>query len=188
MRITNYQAAVKYLEALPRTPDPAAEAGFNRAKQLLSLLGNPQNKLKTIHVAGTSGKGSTAMALSHILVAHGFKVGLTVSPHVYDIRERCQINNRAITTKKFQTYLSQILPVIEKLKKRTKVPTYFEALVALAFVAFAAEEVDYAIVETGMGGLLDATNTVDRDDKLCLLTKIGYDHTQILGNSLEEIA
>lgn len=160
-------------------------AGLERAKKFLDSIGNPQNKLKIIHVAGTSGKGTTAMLTGSILKAAGFKVGLTLSPHVYDIRERWLINNKPISKDDVSKYLNQLIPAIEKAAEK---PSYFEVIIALAFMAFVNQKVDYAVVETGLGGLLDATNTVTRKDKICVLTRIGHDHTQILGKSLSEIA
>lgn len=159
------------------------QTGLDRAKKLLIALGNPQEKIKVIHIAGTSGKGSTAYIISHILTNLGFKTGLSLSPHLIDIRERCQINNELISKNKFVEYLNKIRPVVEEYK-----PTYFEILIALAFYVFYKEKVDYAVIETGMGGIYDGSNVVSNKDKVCVLTKIGLDHTKVLGNTIEEIA
>lgn len=163
--------------------------GLKRTKHFLNLLQNPQNKLRVIHIAGTSGKGSTAIYISTILKSLGFKVGLHTSPYFVDFRERFKINGQLISEKSFCKYLNDIIPIIEKMKK-TKLgkPTYFEILSVLAFCIFRKEKVRYAIIETGLGGLFDATNTVDSKSKLCVLTKIGHDHTKILGKTLEKIA
>ena len=161
--------------------------GLKRAQNLLQLLGNPQEKIKIIHTAGTSGKGSTAFILSQILKAAGFKVGLTVSPHLLNLRERIQINNLPLNEKEFLSALNQLMPIIKKLKKE-QAPTFFEIITALAFNIFLQKKVDYAIVETGLGGKYDATNTVKNPQKIVILTKIGYDHTHILGKTLKEIA
>lgn len=156
---------------------------------MLKLLKNPQNKLKVIHIAGTSGKGSTAHFCSALLHAHGFKTGLQVSPHMRDIRERLQIDGKLPSKKKIMEYFNEILPAIESMQKTALgMPTYFEILVALAFYMFEKESVDYAVIETGLGGLLDATNTVTNKNKISVITKIGFDHTAILGKKLEEIA
>jgi dihydrofolate synthase/folylpolyglutamate synthase len=140
-------------------------------------------------VAGTSGKGSTCFLLSQILESQNFKVGLHLSPHLLDIRERFQINNKLLTEKKVCQYLNEILPKIEKMNKSTfGQASYFEILVGLAFYIFQKEKVDYAIIETGMGGLYDATNIVKSKEKVSLITKIGLDHIKILGNTYQKIA
>lgn len=163
--------------------------GLQRTAALLNLLKNPQEKLKVIHIAGTSGKGSTAFYASLILNSLGFKTGLHISPYLIDFRERFQINNKLISEKFFCRYLNEIIPTIEKMgRSKFGFPSYFEILTALAFYIFQKEKVDYAVIETGMGGLFDATNSVKNKNKLCLITKIGYDHTDILGNTLEKIA
>lgn len=135
--------------------------------------------MQIIHVAGTSGKGSTATLISQFLSAHHFKVGLQLSPHLIDIRERVQINSQLISKKRFILALKKVL--------RTSVrATYFEILVATALVAFKNQGVQYAVVETGLGGLYDATNAM-QGDKIVVITRIGLDHTRILGKTLVEI-
>lgn len=186
------QDAEKYLQQFI-THDPgkkfSGNFGLERTRYLLSLLKNPQNKLKIIHIAGTSGKGSTAIYTSTILESLDFRVGLHVSPFFIDFRERFQINNSFITEKVFCKYLTDIIPAIEKTKKsRFGSPSYFEILISLVFYIFWREKVDYAVIETGLGGLLDPTNTIKNKNKLCVLTKIGHDHTKILGNTLDKIA
>lgn len=142
-----------------------------------------------IHIAGTSGKGSTAYLTSILLRALSFKVGLHVSPHFVDIRERFQINNRLIKKSRFREYINKLLPAIEKMKKtKYGAPTYFEILTAMAYYIFWDEKVDYAVVETGIGGFHDATNTISKTDKFVILTRIGLDHTAILGKTLDKIA
>lgn len=182
-------------EAYLKTRIPTREAlfvgdlGLQRAKYFMRLLGNPQNKLKVIHIAGTSGKGSTAYLTSQLLQSQGFQVGLSISPHIFDIRERIQIDNKLPAEKLILGYFNQILPTIEKMEKcQYGAPTYFEILVGLAYYIFAKEKIDYAVIETGLGGRLDGTNTVTNKNKICLLTKIGLDHTEILGNSVAKIA
>jgi len=155
----------------------------------LKILGDPQNNYKSIHIAGTSGKGSTATIISKLLVCHGFKVGLTLSPHILDIRERLMLNNQHISKSKFAQYYSEIYPWLHKFNLKNAVPlSFFETITSLAFYSFDREKVDYAVIETGLGGTLDATNTISRVDKLSVVSKIGLDHTQILGNSIREIA
>lgn len=158
-------------------------------EHLLALLDNPQEKYNVVHIAGTSGKGSCAYLTSLILASQDLKTGMSLSPHVVDVRERCQINNQYISKEKFSQYLSEIIPTIEVVDKSEwgKV-TYFEVLTALAYHAFYKEAVDVAVMETGMGGLLDATNVVKREDKVVIISKIGLDHTAILGDTIRKIA
>jgi dihydrofolate synthase/folylpolyglutamate synthase len=165
------------------------DIGLKRAKYLMELLGNPQNKLRIIHIAGTSGKGSTAYLMSHILRSQGFSVGLSISPHIFDIRERMQINNKLTDEKTILNYFHQILPFIEKMNNcQYGMPTFFEINIALAYYMFAQEKLDYVVMETGLGGMLDATNTVTSKNKICIITKIGLDHTEILGKTLAKIS
>jgi len=163
--------------------------GLERTRYLMRLLGDPQERLKMIHIAGTSGKGSTAYFTSLLLRSLGFKVGLTLSPHLIDFRERFQINGGFLSEKKMVSYFNEFLPVFRQMEtSKFGLPTYFEIVQAVAFLIFYKEKVDYAIVEVGMGGTFDATNVVERSDKVCLLTKIGLDHTKTLGGTTTEIA
>jgi dihydrofolate synthase/folylpolyglutamate synthase len=166
------------------------EGGLIRIKKFLERLDNPQNKLRVVHVAGTSGKGSTAYFTSVILKSQGFKVGLKLSPHILDFRERFQINNRLLSKEKIIRYFNQLGPKIEKFNRESDLGplTYFEILVSAGFYIFQQEKVDYAVVETGMGGLYDGTNCVSSKNKIVVLTKIGLDHTELLGNTLSKIA
>ena len=189
--IKSFQQAIDFLKStIPskKLSNPG-NLGLLRQAEILRLLGNPQNKIPAIHVAGTSGKGSTCFYLSHLLVSHGFKVGLTVSPHLVDIRERFQINNSLISKKEFITYLNQIIPVINFLNyQKFGKPTYFEILIALAFYIFYQKKVDYMVVETGLGGLLDGSNTITSPNQVCVFTKFGLDHTSVLGKNITSIA
>ena len=187
MIIKTFKQAESFLAShIPKTTSTIfpGEVGLNRAKDFLHLLGDPQEKLKIIHVAGTSGKGSTCYLISSLLASQGFKVGLHQSPHLTDVTERFQINNQNISKEDFVDYLNKIIPVIEKIKNIT----YFEILVGLAFYIFNDKKVDYAVMETGLGGWYDGTNIVSRPDKLSVITKIGLDHTAILGETIEKIA
>lgn len=154
-------------------------------KQLMGLFDNPQNSLKVIHVAGTSGKTSTCYYVRALLEEGGQKTGLTVSPHIVSINERVQISGQPLNEKKFISYLESFMKVIETSDIN---PSYYELTMAFAYYVFEKERVDYAVIETGLGGLLDGSNVVDRTDKLCVIQRIGYDHTEILGESLQEIA
>lgn len=192
MKIKTFSQAKDFLyqqipkEAKKKFP---GQLGLKRTKYLLSLLGNPQNKLKVIHLAGTSGKGSTAYLISLILKNLGFKTGLHLSPHLIDIRERFQINNQLVPENQFCRFLNDIIPAVNQVKKTDYgSPTYFEILVALSFFIFWRKKVDYAVMETGLGGQYDATNCLREKNKLVVLTKIGIDHSRILGRTLDKIA
>ena len=144
-------------------------------------LGNPQEKFKSIHVAGTNGKGSVSHMLAAILQEAGYKVGLYTSPHLVDFRERIRINGKPVSKEWVVDFVAQNKPTIE-----TLYPSFFEITVAMAFAAFAEHEVEYAIIETGLGGRLDSTNVIT--PVLSVITNISYDHTDILGDTLAEIA
>ncbi len=161
-----------------------------RAKHFMDMIGNPQEGFKSIHVAGTSGKGSTCYYLTALLIAHGFKVGTHVSPHVYDVRERGILQGKLVGAKKFVRILNKLLPTVYKMSHESEygAPSYYEIGFGQASTLFKQEAVDYAVVETAMGGLYDVTNTIQRNDKLAVLTKIGLDHTNILGTTYPEIA
>lgn len=192
MIIRTFQQAEKFLALhIPRNSDKTfpGELGLTRAKYFLHLLGDPQEKIKVVHVAGTSGKGSTCYLINRLLVSQGFKVGLHQSPHLTDVRERYQINDQIISKDEFIKYLNKILPIIKMVGKTFHGElTYFEILIGMAFLIFSEKKVDYAIMETGLGGRYDGTNVVMRKDKLSVLTKIGLDHTNILGKTIEKIA
>jgi dihydrofolate synthase/folylpolyglutamate synthase len=184
-------AAIKTLtdaqNALRQFYGKHAEGAYtlDRMRELMRYLGNPQNTLRVIHVAGTSGKTSTAYYVASLLSAAGHTVGLTVSPHVDSLNERVQIDDIPLEEKQFCIEIDIFLQLI---KKSGISPSYFECMVAFAFWEFVRQQVDYAVVEVGLGGLLDGTNIVDRSDKVCVITDIGLDHTELLGNTLKKIA
>ncbi len=160
--------------------------GLDRMRILLDRLGNPQDKLKYIHVAGTNGKGSVCAILSGVLVAAGYKTGLFISPYITDFRERIQINNSMISKEILSSAVEDTFPIIEQLSREGTVITEFEYVNALEFYIHAKEKCDIVVLETGMGGLLDCTNTIK--PPLCsVITTIGLDHTAVLGNTIEEI-
>lgn len=185
MTITNFTQVQQALYDLFPTPTSMKEAyNLDSMYALMNLLGNPQNKLKIVHVAGTSGKTSTCYFTTALLVAAGQKVGLAVSPHIDQINERVQLNLTPLNETTFCKYFTEYLaiPGLTELKA-----SYFEAIVGFAFWVFEREKVDYAVIEVGVGGIGDATNVIDRADKVCVLTDIGYDHMQILGDTIEKI-
>lgn len=163
--------------------------GFQRSQEFLELLNNPQDAVPTIHIAGTSGKGSVSAILDALLIAHGKNTGRYNSPHVYDLLERWRYNGEIVDGHSFSQAVSQLPPAISKFKNsRWKRVTYFETTTAVAFLLFKRWGVDYAIVETGLGGLYDTTNTIKRPDKLAIITQLGLDHTDILGGTIDKIA
>lgn len=186
-----FEEAIEFLQAHSyqvKSKKFPGEYGVRRTAKFLELLDNPDQDLKIIHIAGTSGKGSTATILSHIIQSQGKSVGLTLSPHILDIRERLQINNQLISKKAFAYYLDQLKPVVKKLAtSEYGSPSYFEILTVLALHVFKQEGVEYAVLETGLGGLHDSTNAI-KNKEVAILTRIGLDHTHILGNTIEGIA
>lgn len=158
---------------------------LERMEPLMARLGNPERNLKVIHVAGTSGKTSTAYYVAGLLKAAGQTVGLTVSPHIDVISERVQINLEPLSEEAFCSALSEFLSLIEGIEP---MPSYFELLMAMAYWYFNKIDLDYAVIETGFGGLHDASNICQRADKICVLTDIGFDHMHILGDTLPKIS
>ena len=151
----------------------------------LAAIGNPQDQTRIVHVAGTSGKTSTSYFISALLRETGMSVGLTVSPHITSLTERIQINGQPIPDDEFLFLLETFLGLVEA---NNATLNYFQLLVAFAFWVFAERAVDWAVIETGVGGLYDGTNTVSRTDKICVITDIGLDHMELLGDSIEQIA
>ncbi|MEP7321668.1 MAG: folylpolyglutamate synthase/dihydrofolate synthase family protein [Saprospiraceae bacterium] len=149
--------------------------------ELCSILGNPQEKFRSIHIAGTNGKGSVSHMLSSILIEAGYKTGLYISPHYKDYRERIRINGTFISKKFIVEFVDKIRPHIDQIK-----PSFFEITVAMAFEYFAKQKVQIAIIETGLGGRLDSTNIIT--PLLSVITNISFDHQNMLGNTLIEIA
>ncbi|QUH28370.1 bifunctional folylpolyglutamate synthase/dihydrofolate synthase [Vallitalea guaymasensis] len=181
----NYNKAVKYILDIPKF---GVKSGLDNIKTLLKLLDNPQNNLKFIHVAGTNGKGSVCTMLSYILCEHGYKTGLFTSPHLVEINERIKINNTNISNDDLTNILILIKEKIDYMVDNGfNHPTFFEVLVAIALVYYKNKNVDYVILETGLGGRLDSTNVIE-NPILTIITSIGLDHVAILGNTIEEIA
>ncbi len=185
MSTTTYQQTLDYMYAqLPmfqRIGSAAYKADLNNTVALCERLGNPEKKFKSIHVAGTNGKGSTSHLLSAILQAKGLKVGLYTSPHLLDFRERIKINGACIS----QQYVIDFIHKHKDYFKDLQL-SFFEMTVGLAFDYFASEHVDIAVVEVGLGGRLDSTNVICPE--VAVITNISFDHTSLLGNTLEKIA
>ncbi|MBS3821874.1 MAG: hypothetical protein GVY16_03910 [Planctomycetes bacterium] len=155
---------------------------LDRMRRLLKKLGNPHEKIESVHIAGTKGKGSTAMMLAAMLKSCGHRVGLYTSPHICDIRERINVNGQKIPRTTFTRLMAKVAPHVEKMKDR---PTFFELFTAIAFCYFNDEKVDIAVVETGLGGRLDSTNVLT--PAVCGLTSISMDHMHQLGKTISEI-
>ncbi len=181
----SYQDTIDYLYSrLPlfsRIGPAAIKADLHNTIAICDFLGNPQNKFKTIHVAGTNGKGSTSHMLASILQEAGYKTGLYTSPHLYDFRERIKVNGIMCSETFVTSFTNKMKPFIEKVE-----PSFFEITVGMAFEYFADENVDIAIIETGLGGRLDSTNIIN--PILSIISNIGMDHMALLGNTLPEIA
>ena len=190
----NYKAALAYIDTFinsERSPDFSRQARFynlERISHLLTQLGNPHRQLKVVHVAGSKGKGSTAALIASILTHAGYKTGLFTQPHLISPRERCRINSRLISEEEFARSVDRLKPSIEamgELKSIGRV-SFFEIYTALAFSYFADNAVDFAVIEVGLGGRLDATNVVD--PLVSVITPISLEHTAILGDTHEAIA
>lgn len=161
--------------------------GLDRIGLLLDYLGNPQKKLKFIHVAGTNGKGSTCNMISSVLSSAGYKTGLFTSPFVLDFRERMQINGEMISQKELISTLKSLIPFIEKLEDQKIYITEFELITAMAFKWFEKNKCDVVVLEVGLGGRFDATNIIETP-LVSAITSISLDHTKILGHTVEKIA
>ena len=180
------QQAIEALHALPRMGQGAP--GLARMQNLCDHLGNPEKELQCIHIAGTNGKGSLAAMTSSILTAAGYKTGLTISPYVLDFRERFQIDGEMIPPRTLANLTEKVLDAIDAIEAEGgEKPVEFEAVTALAFLWFAREKCDLVVLETGLGGRCDATNVVPHK-LVAAITKIGYDHMEVLGDTLDKIA
>jgi dihydrofolate synthase / folylpolyglutamate synthase len=185
MALTSYAEAVEFLyKNLPmfqRVGSAAYKPDLSNTIKLLSVLGNPQHKFKSIHVAGTNGKGSTSHMIASILQSSGYRTGLYTSPHLKSFTERIRIDGQEVDESFIVDFVNRIEPYIEIIK-----PSFFEITVAMAFEYFATQKVDVAVVEVGLGGRLDSTNVIS--PLLSVITNISWDHKEILGDTLEKIA
>lgn len=181
----NYQEALDFIHG---TCKFGSKLGLENITYLLELLGKPQDRLKVIHIAGTNGKGSTAAYLHSILKEAGYRVGLYTSPYLQSFTERIQINGVDISEARLAELTAIVKDKIEDMVKAGRNhPTEFEVVTALAFLYYAEEEVDYLVLEVGLGGRLDATNVIS-NPLVSVITPIGFDHMQYLGDTLEKIA
>ena len=181
----DYQATLAYLyDSVPMFQQQGSSAykeGLENTHILDKHFGHPHQLFRTIHIAGTNGKGSCSHTLAAILQEAGYKVGLYTSPHLIDFRERIRINGIPVSKEYVTQFVEQERAFFEPLK-----PSFFELTTAMAFKYFAEQQIDVAIIEVGLGGRLDCTNIIRPD--LCIITNISFDHTQYLGNTLEKIA
>jgi len=189
----DYQAALEYIlsftdfERSPGVANSAANFDLRRMEELLERLGNPHLRARSIQVAGTKGKGSTAAMIASALIASGFRTGLYTSPHLHTFRERISVDEHNITEEEFSALTERLKPEVDEVNIRHTYGelTTFEVLTAMAFTYF-SDKVDFQLLETGLGGRLDATNVVKSE--ICVITSISLDHAEVLGHSLTEIA
>jgi dihydrofolate synthase/folylpolyglutamate synthase len=191
----NYSQAEEYLNSFVNYEQilgiPYAQRGYglSHVEELLSRMGDPQLAARTVHIAGTKGKGSVSAMIAQVLSTSGYRTGLFTSPHLLNLRERIRIDGSMISEAEFAAVMTELEPFIESMKQDTTLRqlTYFEILTVLALAYFKKKQVDFQVLEVGLGGRLDATNVVARP-VVCIITSISLDHTQILGDTLGEIA
>lgn len=180
-----YSEAIDYIKNIERV---GSDFGIERMRELLTLLGDPDEKLKFVHVAGTNGKGSVCAYISSVLKEAGYRVGTYNSPSVFRYNERWSIDGEMLPDRAVAKYLTRVRDIIDKENKKRKFcPTAFEIETAVAMLAFSEEKCDIAVLETGLGGRWDATNVI-RQKELAVITPIGLDHCALLGNTVGEIA
>ena len=190
----DYQQAEDYIlsftdyEKIPGIAYTSANYDLRRMERLLQPVGNPHLGTKTVHIAGTKGKGSTAAMVAQVLIAAGYKTGLFTSPHLHTLRERIRINGTSISEAEFAALVTQLKPIVEAVNREAAYGelTTFEILTAVVFTYFKKSHVDFQVLEVGLGGRLDATNVVQAN--VCVITSLSLDHTEILGNSVAKIA
>ncbi len=190
-RHTPYQRFLERLSARERYEPTVRSRGKEKLAGILSLLGrlgHPERAFRVVHVAGTNGKGMTAAMVARLLAAEGMRVGVYASPHVLDIRERISIAGRPIAKREFREAGEAVLDAAAALEARQEAAdlSYFDLLTAMGFLAFQRGGVEWGVLEVGLGGFSDATNTTDKE--LCILTRLGLDHMAVLGTNLREIA
>jgi len=189
----DYQQAIDYLssytdyEKMPMPHDPAFY-DLRRVDELLAQLGNPHQKARSVHITGTNGKGSVAAMIASALTASGYTTGLYTSPHLHTWRERIRVDGALISEEELFSVVEMVKPEVEAVNRRATYGqlTTFELLTALAFAYFKLKEADFQVLEVGMGGRFDATSVINPE--VCIITSISFDHTEVLGSSLAEIA
>lgn len=174
----DYNKCIKYLYSLERA---GIKYDLKNIRKILKFLGNPEKRLKSIHIAGTNGKGSVASIINSVLLEYGFKCGLYTSPHIKDFRERILLNGKMIEQKFVIEFTNKLNLLIKKIS-----PSFFEVTTAMALEYFAVNKVDYAIIEAGLGGRLDSTNVLE--PLISIITGISIDHSEYLGDTIEDIA
>lgn len=180
-----YEEAVKYILEIPRF---TKKNDREHTRAFLTYLGEPQEHMKVLHVAGTNGKGSVCAYLEGMLRSEGKRTGLFTSPHLVKMNERIAVNGEAVSDRSFCAVFEKTLKTVKRMEEQGLAhPTFFEFLLGMALCAFAEAGVEYAVLETGLGGRLDATSAVEHPE-VCVITSIGLDHTEYLGNTLEAIA
>jgi len=190
----DYQQAIDYLssytdyEIAPRLAHNAANYDLRRVEELLSRIGTPHLKARSVHIAGTNGKGSTAAMIASVLTTSGYTTGLYTSPHLHTWRERVRVDGELISEEELAAVVTKFQSEVEAVNRRATYGrlTTFELLTTLAFDYFARKSAHFQVLEVGMGGKFDATNVITPE--VCIITSISFDHTDVLGSSLAEIA
>ena len=180
----NYKESLEFIHSRMKF---GSRPGMERITALCDAIGNPQDKLKFVHVAGTNGKGSTCNMIAKVLEAAGYKTGLFTSPYIIDFRERMQINSQMIPEAELAKLVTDIKPIVDDLSKKGIEPTEFEIITAVAFQYFLNNDCDIVVLEVGLGGLLDSTNIIKKSE-VSVICSISMDHTAILGDTLLKIA
>jgi len=179
----NYAEATDYIQNLNRF---GIKLGLERIQKLLELLGNPQESFRSIIVGGTSGKGSTTVMIGSVVKEAGYRTGVFTKPHLFDFRERIKVNGQMIPESDFIRLVEKIKPFADDVSRDFESPTFFEFVTAMAFEYFREKRVEFAVLEVGLGGRLDATNTVRPE--VSIITNVSLEHTKILGDTIEKIA
>lgn len=183
-QINSYATAMNYIKDLCKF---GSNYGLTRTERILEIMGNPHKKIKTIHVAGTNGKGSTTAMVSNMLIEGGYKVGMYTSPYLEEFEERIQINNENIPKDKLVSIVKEVASAVAKvIEEGYEHPTEFEVITCVMFKYFSDEKIDYGVIEVGLGGRLDSTNVIK--PIVSVITSISYDHMGILGDNLSDIA
>ena len=172
------------MQFIHETKWKGSQLGLERITELMHLLGNPQDELRYVHIAGTNGKGSTAAMLASVLTEAGYRTGLYTSPYIYRFNERIKINGQDISDEELTLLAEKLKPYVEKMSDK---PTEFEVITAMSFLYFAEQECDVVVLEVGLGGRLDSTNII-KEPEVSVITNIDYDHMEVLGDTLEKIA